>query len=215
MRSSGGWLELNEQTRLVVGDGAGDIGDLLRESMGPGTGLPLPISDGPCDGGIVIHINEQFGDLGEEGYLLVITPAGAMLEAPQRAGLLHGMQSLRQLLPPASLRRAQLGHSSWRIPCLEIRDFPRFQWRGLHLDVARHFMPKGLLLELVELLAFHKLNKLHLHLTAIRGGGWKSAVGPNSPGRARGAEAVPSTPKTPPMAGHTAAFTLKKTSVRW
>src|SRR5690242_14280264 len=99
-----------------------------------------------------------------EGYRLEIRPDRVTASAATAHGLAHAAQSLRQLLltDPASL------------PCLEVTDFPRYPWRGLMLDVARHFMPVDWVLRLVDLLALHKLNVLHLHLTDDQG--WRLEV---------------------------------------
>ncbi|TGA83185.1 beta-N-acetylhexosaminidase, partial [Streptomyces palmae] len=86
-----------------------------------------------------------------------------------------GAQTLRQLLGPAAFRRAPVsGRREWPLPAVVIEDAPRFRWRGLMLDVARHFMPKDAVLRYVDLLAAHKLNVLHLHLTDDQG--WRIEI---------------------------------------
>jgi hexosaminidase len=93
------------------------------------------------------------------------------------AGVFHGLQTLRQLLPDAALRRAPAGGAPLApvvLGPLVVEDAPRFAWRGVHLDVCRHFMPKTFLLELVDLAAFHKLNVFHLHLTDDQG--WRVEI---------------------------------------
>jgi hexosaminidase len=98
--------------------------------------------------------------LGPEEYTLDVTTGSALLTAATEAGLLAGVQTVRQLLP--------------RLPCLTIRDAPRLPWRGVLLDVARHFMPPEFLREFVDLLALHKYNVLHLHLTDDQG--WRIEI---------------------------------------
>jgi hexosaminidase len=90
------------------------------------------------------------------------------------AGLFYGVQSLLQLLPPAIFRAAPIGKDEWVIPAVEIEDRPRFGWRGAHLDVARHFMPKSFVLKFIDLLALHKLNTFHWHLTDDQG--WRIEI---------------------------------------
>ena len=112
-----------------------------------------------------------------EGYTLRVTADAVRLAGGSAAGLFYGRQTLRQLVAPAALRQATEG--PWEIPCTEVTDAPRFAWRGVLLDVARHFMPVADVLRFVDLIAFHKLNVLHLHLTDDQG--WRLQV----PGRPR------------------------------
>jgi hexosaminidase len=110
--------------------------------------------------------------LGEEGYELNVTSKGVVLKAPAQAGLLHGAQTLRQLLPAEAEGKGL--SATWKVPCLSIRDRPRYPWRGLLIDCARHFMSKDFLLRHIDLLALYKLNRLHLHLTDDQG--WRIEV---------------------------------------
>jgi hexosaminidase len=90
------------------------------------------------------------------------------------AGIFYGMQSLRQLLPPAIFREALVDGVSWTIPAVSIEDYPRFTWRGAHLDVCRHFMPKEFVKKYIDLLALHKINSFHWHLTEDQG--WRIQI---------------------------------------
>ena len=99
-----------------------------------------------------------------ESYHLEIHPDRVLLTAPAEAGLFHGVQSIRQLLSA----------DSSSLPCLTIDDAPMLPWRGLMLDVARHFMPLSFLYELVDQFALNKLNVLHLHLTDDQG--WRMEI---------------------------------------
>jgi hexosaminidase len=112
--------------------------------------------------------------LPREGYTLEASPDGVVITGGSAAGVFYGRQTLRQLLPPASLRRARISHQPLVVPALVIRDRPRFAWRGVMLDVARHFMPVADVLRFIDLIAFHKLNHLHLHLTDDQG--WRIEV---------------------------------------
>ena len=103
--------------------------------------------------------------LGDEGYELTVTPRTVRLTAPRPAGLFHGVQTLRQLLPVQGSRR---------IGSVHIRDRPRFAWRGAMLDVARHFRSVRDVKRFVDLMALYKLNRLHLHLSDDQG--WRIAI---------------------------------------
>jgi hexosaminidase len=109
-----------------------------------------------------------------EGYRLRVRPDGIAITGGSPAGVFYGAQSLRQLLPPAVYRRAPVRSGPWTVPCLDVEDRPRFGWRGFMLDVARHFMPVSGVLRIVDLLAAHKLNVLHLHLTDDQG--WRLQI---------------------------------------
>jgi hexosaminidase len=120
---------------------------------------------------VVLDVDRE---LPGEAYRLEITPTTIQICGGGPDGVRHGLQTLRQLLPPATYRRAAVRPGPWTVPCLSIHDQPRFAWRGCLLDVARHMMPKADVLRFVDLLALHKLNVLHLHLTDDQG--WRLDV---------------------------------------
>lgn len=97
-----------------------------------------------------------------EGYQLDVTPGGIDLRAGSPDGLFYGMQTLRQL------------YAGGEVPCVSIRDNPRFGYRGLHLDVSRHFFSKEEVMKLLDVMSFYKLNILHMHLTDA--GGWRIEI---------------------------------------
>ncbi|MFJ9518971.1 beta-N-acetylhexosaminidase [Kitasatospora sp. NPDC101801] len=158
---------LDRDTAVHAPGDAGPAGALLRILLGPATGLPLPPAG---DGAVRLALTGGTG----EGYRLSVTPKGVRLTADGPAGLRHGVQTLRQLLPPEALSPDPAPGVVWRLPCVEITDAPRHAWRGALLDVARHFQPLPFLLRTVDLLALHKLNVLHLHLTDDQG--WRFPV---------------------------------------
>jgi hexosaminidase len=107
-----------------------------------------------------------------EAYRLDVSPTrGITITAAGSAGVFYGIESLRALVDPAAYRGAQ---TTVRVPVLSIEDAPRFPYRGLLLDVARNFQPKSALLKLLDLMAFYKLNTLHLHLSDDEG--WRLAI---------------------------------------
>ncbi len=113
--------------------------------------------------------------LGSEGYSLQVSKKQVLLLAHDPKGIFYGIQTLFQLLPP----EIEQGSSSpmkanWSIPCVQIVDFPRFAYRGLHLDVCRHFFPLSLIKEYIDLLAMFKMNTFHWHLTDDQG--WRIEI---------------------------------------
>ncbi|MEU6080552.1 beta-N-acetylhexosaminidase [Streptomyces sp. NPDC047108] len=171
-------LALGPATRLAGGAGTEDTERWLRAELGAATGLALPPA---CAAGLreedVVRLAldpDVRAELGEEGHRIAIGPTGVRLEGGGPAGLFLAAQTLRQLLGPDAYRRAPLPGRSWSLPHCRIEDAPRFRWRGLMLDVARHFMPKDGVLRYLDLLAAHKLNVLHLHLTDDQG--WRVEI---------------------------------------
>lgn len=161
-----------DETTAVRADGAAaGAARLLRTLLAPATGLPLRPSPA---GNVVLVVDDMLGGLGEEGYGLTVGPDAVLLRAARPAGLLRGVQTLRQLLPPEALAAQPVAGVPWRIPGVQITDVPRHPWRGAMLDVARHFLPVSFLRRFTDLLAFHKLNVLHLHLTDDQG--WRMPV---------------------------------------
>ncbi|MGC0142601.1 beta-N-acetylhexosaminidase [Pseudactinotalea sp. Z1732] len=135
---------------------------VVRRLLAPGTGLDLPGRD---DGALRLHRDESLPD---EGYRLEVTGDGIDVHAGDHRGLTWAVQTLRQLLPAAVYRPAPVG-AQWQVPAVTITDAPRFAWRGLMLDVGRHFMPLADLYSFIDLLAMHKYNVFHLHLSEDQG----------------------------------------------
>jgi hexosaminidase len=122
----------------------------------------------PGDGAAVVQVEED-ARLGAEAYEIVITDAGVRIAAGDRAGAFYAGQTLRQLLPAEAYRGALVPGTAWTLPCGRVADAPAFSWRGSHVDVARSFLPKREVLRMIDLMAIHKLNRLHLHLADDQG----------------------------------------------
>lgn len=130
-------------------------------------GLPWPQPARQDGTGCTVAVDDS---LGPEGYRLLIQPDGITVTAGDQTGALYAVQTIRQLLSDDAWRAAQLpGAEPWSVQCAQIEDRPALAWRGAHIDVARHFVPKRELLALVDALAAVKLNRLHLHLTDDQG----------------------------------------------
>ncbi|MFC6092676.1 beta-N-acetylhexosaminidase [Saccharothrix lopnurensis] len=170
VRRHGGFT-LSPDTAVRVTPGAEGAARLLRASLRPATGLPLPPHE---DGRVVIALDERLVGLGDEGYALSVTEHAVVLRAATRQGLAHGVQTIRQLLPVEALGPRPAPGVVWALPGVDVRDTPRLPWRGVMLDVARRFQPVSVLRRFVDLMALHKLNVLHLHLTDDQG--WRLPV---------------------------------------
>jgi hexosaminidase len=112
--------------------------------------------------------------LGSEGYTLTVAPKSIVVRANQQAGLFYGIQTLLQLFPAAIESRLLTRRDSWEVPCVTITDYPRFGWRGLMLDVSRHFFTKQEVKDFIDEMVKYKFNLLHLHLTDDEG--WRVEI---------------------------------------
>jgi hexosaminidase len=163
---------MNAGTRVYAPD-APEVADLLRELLGPATGLSLEAA--PAPGPNVISLLCTVRQPPEaEGYRLSVKPTGIMATAAGPIGLRWAVQALRQLMPPEVYSPEPVAATAWSVPAAEIRDAPRFPWRGLMLDVGRWYKPIGWLRSMVDLIAMHRMNVLHLHLTDDQG--WRFEV---------------------------------------
>lgn len=133
--------------------------------------LELTGGSGPFGGDVRRDVDRS---LGPEAYRLTVSGEGAEIVGGDEAGAFWGFQTLRQLLGPDAFRRAAIDRGPVTVPYLAIEDAPRFSWRGFMLDVARHFLPRDDVLRYIDLLAVHKLNVLHLHLTDDQG--WRVEI---------------------------------------
>ncbi len=170
MTSSGESFTLNDKTVIVS---SGPTGRMLQSFLSPATGYPLEIKVRGDKN--AIHLKKTKDQkLGEEGYRLNVKADRVEIEAATDAGLFYGAQTLRQLLPPDIFRRAKVSGREWTVAGVKIEDQPRFKWRGSMLDVSRHFAPKEFVMKYIDLLAMHKLNTFHWHLTEDQG--WRIEI---------------------------------------
>lgn len=163
---------------------AADAARLLAAQLADAGARPLPVAGGPARAGdIVLRLDPATHVSGDEGYRLAVTPEGALLQAAHPAGLFYAGQALCGLCVP----------EGGLFPAVEIVDAPRFPWRGLMLDVARHYFDLAFLRRMIDLLARCRMNRLHLHL--VDGQAWTLELdslpratahnGGNGPGRPR------------------------------
>jgi len=183
-----GGFRFERSTTLVAPPELSGVAEWFAAEVRPATGLPLPVSRadsaggpdavGSADvagstpaGGIRLSLD---ADLGDEAYRLRVAADGIAIAGGGAAGVFRGATTLLQLLPPAIHRRACVDGIEWVAESGDLADEPRFGWRGAMLDVVRHFMPKRDVLRFIDLMALHKLNRLHLHLTDDQG--WRMQI---------------------------------------
>src|SRR6266511_3933730 len=167
---------LRPSTRIYASPGAEAVCSYLAAMLRRATGYPFPVADAreaATDEGISLLLAGADRRVGAQGYQLDVTPSAVVLRAVRPAGLFAGVQTLRQLLPPA-VESATVEPGPWLVPCGRIVDWPRCSYRGAMLDVARHFVPVPAVERYVDLVSRYKVNHLHLHLTDDQG--WRIAI---------------------------------------
>ncbi len=175
MRLRGEDFMIGPDVRILVTPGKAEVqnvGDLLAEALAAQLGRKLPVAGLPSAaeaqrGCIVLLLSDSDKALGAEGYRLTVNRAFTTIIAPSACGLFRGTQTLRQLLTAG-----QTGE--YCVPGVEARDFARYPWRGMLLDCGRHFMSKDFVKRYIDLLAYHKMNVLHWHLTEDQG--WRIEI---------------------------------------
>jgi len=119
-------------------------------------------------GDISLSLVEGFAP---EAYSLSVTPYKITLKASTPAGIFMGLQTLRQLMPVQAYAQSKQAQRTWSIPCVEIKDAPRFAWRGFMIDSSRHFQPLSELKRMINLMSQYKMNVFHWHI--VDGHGWR------------------------------------------
>ncbi len=174
-----GHFTLSARSSIVADAAFLSVAHRFARDIAPPTGFDLGVerSAGAATANtirLVRVVGKDTMSLGAEGYTLDVTPRGVRIRAAHAAGAYYGLETLKQLLPVAIYREAPLGSTVWTAPSVHIEDTPRFAWRGAHLDVARHFMPKEFVKKYIDLLARHKMNRFHWHLTEDQG--WRIEI---------------------------------------
>ncbi len=147
----------------------------LKSHLTVPTGYSVTVSSSSPTATIRLVLNTTpVTSLGAEGYTLSVTPKTILIKANQPAGLYYGVQTLLQLLPKEIESHELVKKASWQIPCTTITDYPRFGWRGLMLDVSRHFFTKQQVKDFIDEMAKYKFNLLHMHLTDDEG--WRVEI---------------------------------------
>ena len=174
-----GEFTVNEQTVIALPNQTEEMKNaamVFTDLFSTAAGFTLKVSDQQAfakSNIIRCTLNSQIAE--EEGYRLRITPSTILLEAKTPQGIFYGFQTLRQLLPAAIESSSKISEPiQWTVPCAIIEDAPVFSYRGLMLDVARHFKSKEFVKRYIDLLAFHKLNTFHWHLTEDQG--WRIEI---------------------------------------
>jgi hexosaminidase len=168
-----GKFQFSKNTQFVVkGDSQKEIATGLIAKFETAAGWkPQIVAKTPKSNYIQFKVDKN---LNREGYKLDVSTKGIVITAKENAGFIYGLESIRQLLPTAIESKAIVSNVKWEIPNVSITDEPRFQWRGLMLDLSRHFFDKSYIEKTIDRLAMLKMNVLHLHLVDDQG--WRIEI---------------------------------------
>src|SRR3954452_3433192 len=163
-----GQFTLTRPARIVSDDPG--VGNVLAAYLRPATGYPLNVVAGDSDlrqGDIVLRLGDS-GTPGDEGYKLDVDTQHATVTAETAHGLYNGVQTIRQLLP-GWIDSPTQQVAPWQMPSVNIVDYPRYGYRGVMLDIARHFQTPNAVKKLIDQVATYKINVLHLHVSDDQG----------------------------------------------
>ena len=133
-------------------------------------GLRDALAGGKVKGLVILHD----GSLADEAYSILVSPRNAVIRANGLNGVFYALETLRQMLPTAIYGNRQALKDRWTLPCCLIEDAPRFAWRGMHLDSARHIWSIDEVKRYLDVMAMYKLNRFHWHLTDDQG--WRIEI---------------------------------------
>lgn len=152
------------------------IAEFIRDKLSGSTGFNLKIIEGdnPVKGSIYLTTLSGDKSQGEEGYKMIITPDLVKVIAYKPEGLSRGVQTLRQILPPDIEKASKVEGVEWSISSATIEDKPEYRYRGLMIDVARHFFQVDEIKRQIDLAAQYKINRVHLHLSDDQG--WRLEI---------------------------------------
>lgn len=176
MTTLDGYFTMNSKTALAIPDTPAlkSAAGLINQRFQQAAGFALEIvSERPAKNFVALELDAS-ANLGEEGYELVVDKNGVTIRAStERAGF-YGLVTMLQLLPPQIESQTLAANVDWVVPFVQIKDQPRFPWRGMHLDVCRHFVPVEFIKKQLDVMALFKMNTFHWHLTEDQG--WRIEI---------------------------------------
>jgi len=171
-----GVFTLNAKTVIVAEGEALPVAEFLKDILKKGTGLDVSIVEKGKKNAIIFSLvaPAEGAEISKEGYQLLSSSKSVTITANTEAGLFYGVQTLRQLFPAELESDVPITGVNWNIPAVEIKDQPRFQWRGVMLDCVRHFFPLSHIKNVLDQLAARKMNTFHWHLVDDQG--WRVEI---------------------------------------
>lgn len=175
MQQNEGTFNLNKGTVFVTDNtDIEKVASYFSAKIKNSTGFDLNIQEQKPEANYISLTLANDTGLNDEGYLLNATPDNINIQAATPQGLFYGMQTVMQLLPAEIESPTVVKGIDWKIPAVTIKDEPRFKYRGMHLDVCRHFVDVDFIKKQLDVLAMFKINKFHWHLTEDQG--WRIEI---------------------------------------
>lgn len=166
-----GYFQFTQETVFVIDPALMPAQLPFLEQFERASGFKFAVQKAALSGNSVVIDTDK--SLPKEGYTLEVTPEKINIKAADYNGALYALQTLRQLLPN-EVESSELVKRDWLVPAVTISDAPQYQWRGLMLDVSRHFFPKEYILKTLDRMAMLKLNTFHFHL--VDNEGWRIEI---------------------------------------
>lgn len=175
MEQMSGRFSFDDDTQIFISPECGDeVNEILArfaEQFGKTAGKDLKIAEKGGKNMMIVKIDTT---MSQEAYRLNISKKKIEITAATPNGVRYALQTVKQLLPVAIYGESLSADENWSVPCATINDAPRFGYRGMHLDVARHFFTLDEVKRILNVMAVHKLNTLHWHLTDDQG--WRVEI---------------------------------------
>lgn len=169
-----GFYRITKDTKIFIGDPSEEmlrIAGFLNERFSKAAGFELKLEQEMPKQNAIYFMN---AGLPAENYSITINPSHIVIDYGDGAGAFYALQTLFQLLPTQIYSEVRQRGVKWEIPCLSIEDAPRFKYRGMHLDVCLHFFEFDFLKKYIDIMAAHKVNRFHWHLTEDQG--WRLEI---------------------------------------
>ncbi|MDQ2658432.1 MAG: family 20 glycosylhydrolase, partial [Bacteroidota bacterium] len=171
LRTATGSLEVSGDYRIYYQTGLENEASYLRQALADVIGHQLQVAEGLASGERAIQLLLETQPRHAEGYSLKISSAGVIITGSDAAGVFYGIQSLRSLIPLAAYQDKA---DAFSLPFVDVDDYPRFGFRGLHMDVSRNFQSKETILRILDLLSFYKVNRFLFYTTEDEG--WRLEI---------------------------------------
>ncbi|OFY39509.1 MAG: hypothetical protein A2X18_05310 [Bacteroidetes bacterium GWF2_40_14] len=169
-----GFFQLNENSVVFSNEKSSSNIEYLRNKLVKATNFPFKVTESITSANCISIDYSKDYNIVNEGYKLTVTTSGITIQASSSSGIFYGIQSLLQLLPPAVYSGRTYGFEEWRVPVLTVEDSPRFNYRGMMLDVSRTYFDAETVKNYLDWMSYHKINTFHWHLADDNG--WRVEI---------------------------------------
>ncbi len=179
LKAMRGSFKINKSTKICYKGSRNSqfVAQAFANFVEPATGVQLKVEiteNSDVIKNSILFVEDSKYEGAEGSYQLLVTDKGILVKSNNPVGLFYGFQTIRQLMPVEIESKEPVKNIDWTVASVEINDAPHFSYRGLHLDVGRHFFPVDFIKKYIDLLALHKMNVFHWHLTEDQG--WRLEI---------------------------------------